>query len=67
MRVSFIPAVIISAVVISLILLVVNQVDKGETRVVQSVVTGSISALVSVSLMYWMREKKSDSDSGGES
>ena len=61
MRVSFVPAVLISAVVISVILLVVNQVDKGETRVVQSVVTGTLSALVSTSLMYWMRDKKDKS------
>ena len=61
MRVSFVPAVLISAVVISVILLVVNQVDKGETRVVQSVVTGTLSALASTSLMYWRRDKKDKS------
>ena len=64
MRVNFIVGAVISAVVVSTVIVVMNQLRKGEPRLIQSVVAGVAVGITVVAVQHWQNKKKTNSDTG---
>ena len=63
MKVSILPAIVISATVTTLILVVFNQIVKGEPRLLNAAIMGCTISIVNVAALKWMMKRKSSETS----
>lgn len=62
MRADFLKSTIIVSAVISAVNVVFNQLRKGEPRPLQAVVSGVVTGICIVGVLYWQSKKKKNAE-----